>query len=525
MSGTRPPRRRAAVLAVLCLTVAAAAFSTLYIGQGYWLDDSFISFRYARNMIEGHGLVYNVGDPVEGYTNFLWTLVAALGLLLGIEPIHFTQAVSVLAQAATLWALYEIGRAGGQRGWRPVFAPLFLASSVAFLAYPMTGMETSFFTMLLTVSFLLLAHRKHETRGGGIAVGLVLFALGTTRFDGFGPVLLLLSYPLLFDRSRSLGGRLKALAWPVGVLVVAFTAYNAWRLAFYPTPLPNTFYAKTSFSLDRLDVGLGYLTNFALGQGVLVIVLGVLPFALYRASPIARFAAWVVFGQACYVALVGGDWMPHHRFLLPVMPLLFALMQEGWFLAAAPMAERTSSPRVAAGSMLAVVLVFNLAPLLRGLEFDELSGPHFDQHTARRIGRYLEENLPADQVIAIEWGGIVPYYTHHRTLDTYGLTDRAIVLADFPKTVWGRRIKPNYLAQRSPDLIVPNAHVLATEEAAYRSVRPGGPNHYSYYGSMAGTELPYAWKVFRLAEDAWWPGLVRRGPDSIDSEGTGRSDH
>ena len=43
-----------------------------------WVDDdAFISFRYARNLAEGNGLVFNTGERVEGYSNFLWTVVMA----------------------------------------------------------------------------------------------------------------------------------------------------------------------------------------------------------------------------------------------------------------------------------------------------------------------------------------------------------------------------------------------------------------------------------------------------------------
>ena len=53
-------------------------------------DDAFISFRYARNLVRGNGLVFNVGEAVEGYTNFLWTLGVAVGMLLGVEPTTWT---------------------------------------------------------------------------------------------------------------------------------------------------------------------------------------------------------------------------------------------------------------------------------------------------------------------------------------------------------------------------------------------------------------------------------------------------
>lgn len=70
--------------------------------------------------------------------------------MLRLEPLAFTQGVSLLAQAGTLWVLYEIGRTAGHRSWRSVLAPLFLAGSISFLTYPMTGMETTFFTFLLS---------------------------------------------------------------------------------------------------------------------------------------------------------------------------------------------------------------------------------------------------------------------------------------------------------------------------------------------------------------------------------------
>ena len=58
------------------------------VSLSWWLtDDAFISFRYARNLLEGHGLVFNPGERVEGYTNFLWVLeLAALWGLFGLRP-------------------------------------------------------------------------------------------------------------------------------------------------------------------------------------------------------------------------------------------------------------------------------------------------------------------------------------------------------------------------------------------------------------------------------------------------------
>jgi hypothetical protein len=45
----------------------------------YICDDSFITLRYAQNLAEGHGLVFNLNERVEGFTSPLWTILLAGG--------------------------------------------------------------------------------------------------------------------------------------------------------------------------------------------------------------------------------------------------------------------------------------------------------------------------------------------------------------------------------------------------------------------------------------------------------------
>ena len=70
-------------------------------------DDAFISFRYVRNLLEGHGLVFNPGEYVEGYTNFLWILeLAALWGLFGVRLEHAAPWLSIAFTVGTLAALW-----------------------------------------------------------------------------------------------------------------------------------------------------------------------------------------------------------------------------------------------------------------------------------------------------------------------------------------------------------------------------------------------------------------------------------
>src|SRR2546426_6673593 len=84
--GARPwlGRDRSLFAALLLLTALLFGYN---VQRSYFLgDDSFISFRYARHLAEGHGLVWNPGDRVEGYTNFLWVVLMAGGVRVRLEP-------------------------------------------------------------------------------------------------------------------------------------------------------------------------------------------------------------------------------------------------------------------------------------------------------------------------------------------------------------------------------------------------------------------------------------------------------
>ena len=73
------------VWTVVLVVTGLAAFgwqANLYSGP-MLNDDAFISFRYAANLADGQGLVFNQGERVEGFTNFLWVLILAAVRRLG----------------------------------------------------------------------------------------------------------------------------------------------------------------------------------------------------------------------------------------------------------------------------------------------------------------------------------------------------------------------------------------------------------------------------------------------------------
>jgi hypothetical protein len=83
---------------VFVIASAVGVFLLLTIRLwSYVVDDAFISLRYAKHLAEGQGLVYNIGERVEGYTNLLWTLLLSLAHLLPGDVVIWTKLFSVAA--------------------------------------------------------------------------------------------------------------------------------------------------------------------------------------------------------------------------------------------------------------------------------------------------------------------------------------------------------------------------------------------------------------------------------------------
>ncbi len=131
----------------------------------------------------GHGLVYNMGERVEGYTNLLWTLLIAAAMALGIPPETSSKVLGIAAWLALVAVL-------ARRSWRPArprpFVPLAAALVLLmedYQTWATGGLETSLFT-LLVVAGLLLATRANAGVRGLVLAAVVLAAAVATRPDG-----------------------------------------------------------------------------------------------------------------------------------------------------------------------------------------------------------------------------------------------------------------------------------------------------------------------------------------------------
>ena len=319
---------------VAALAIAAAAWQAFLLR--WTCDDAFISFRYAQHFAEGHGLVFNLDPsepPVEGYTNFAWTMWLALGVALGCKDVAletWSIASGILCHAGVVFLLAQIAwRASVGRAIVPIAACGYAAVHHAASLAP-AGLETAPFVLLAAV-LLRSALSMRCVRDAWLA-GFVGVLAAMTRPDGAVFVAAAGLFVLWDARSRKAPRLLLAYVTP---FVLVFVPYLLWRHSYYGYWLPNTFYAKSGGDPYPTQ-GWDYVAGFAKCYYALLPALVLPCLALLWKDPLAGASAYLsrrpwlailafTLPYLAFVVWVGGDFM-FARFLLPIVPILLL----GW---------------------------------------------------------------------------------------------------------------------------------------------------------------------------------------------------
>ncbi len=424
--------------------IAAAAFLIGFARLwGYDLDDTWISLRYAQHLAQGQGLVYNPGERVEGYSNFLWTVLLALPHALRIPPVPFLKVVLAIAALATAWATVRLGRASGltspdarEAGWM-AWAPgwMFLLTPLV-VERTADGLETIPFTLLLVMAA---AWAFEPGRPGrAVRLGLALLALAMMRPDGA------MFAPLLLGIAALRGAGRDALVRAGLVFIIPFAIFMVGRHAYYGDWLPNTFYAKRGGSA-ALGLGWQSLVGFLARNGGWAWVIALPALVLAR----SRAAGWlllaVVVTRIAFHVWAGGEWVGRDRFLLPALPFLYLLV----FAGIARLPARALRPYAAAAAGL---LLLGPAWLAYGTREAEALAYGKGLNAAHgAFGRAVAAGTAPDALIAMDDAGLGPYLARRRNLDMLGLNDRHI--ARLPGR-FSYKVDVPYVLGRSPDLIV-----------------------------------------------------------------------
>lgn len=320
------------------LTWVAAAAIALLVGTALMytseyrfrvIDDSYISFQYAKNWASGNGLVFNPGERVEGYTNFLWiACMTPLWWIVGPDHELFTYCVFGLTIALGVAALVLVAAIGKkvfpERALPATLAVLLLAFDDSFVGYAVMGLENHLLMTLMLVGVWLAVSRPKNWE---ILLGVSFALVAMTRPDGLlwmGTYFLAELLALLPPFRTPEGPPWRSLARTAVAFVLPFGVYYVARFLYYGYPVPNTFYLKVGATFAALARGFEYVSSFVTERyGVPLLALGAV--LVFRTAWVRWLWLHAVLHTG-YIVYVGGDFYSGHRFLLALIPTLALLV-------------------------------------------------------------------------------------------------------------------------------------------------------------------------------------------------------
>lgn len=475
----------------LLLLAAIGAYFYFTLRSDRMQDDAFIFFRYAENFINGHGLVFNIGEYVEGYTGFLWLINLIFLARIGFDLISVSSIFGIIygfgVVAVSVFLTNELRKNKNdldesESKWYSRFSSidlypaLLLVFNSAVHYWAGSGMETMMFSYFLIQGiYFYVKYDLNNIIKKRAHIFLMLAAL--TRPEGILVYVIIFFHKWIYfylDSDKKFESLKHSFLQRenlivLGIFVLPNLLLLIFRLIYYGYPFPNTFYAKSGTSIDYISAGIMYFVEFAVSNLLLGIVLIVPLFLLRKNDNRDKFGLLysIVVIYTLYIILIGGDVLPIFRFFIPILPFIFVL----FVLSISALKEiliskltKEYKPLINFGVFLIVAAVgtFNYFSIYKTVE--EKSN--------------LEKNLIDKMIISAEWFkdlndesgktvsvaattiGALSYYSGEaRIIDMLGLTDEEIAhnpkpIKEISETVTGWKEKNynvEYVLDQKPD--------------------------------------------------------------------------
>jgi len=421
---------------------------TVYGVLVYWfrfivIDDPYISFRYAKNLVEGNGLVFNPGERVEGYSNLTWVLNSAFFIALGFKDPLFSMQMASFMIMTMLIALFCFGLPkkvsnDDDKPWglNPA-AGILVAASYPIAVWTAGALETVAYSVLLFLSAMFTA-RVATKPDRVFSIFLVILIVMTTMTRPEGAMVFGLPMIAFLLRPQSEAKRTLLIVFVISLLLVL--TYTIWRHIYFGTIVPNTVSAKVGGSiLGAIKRGLIYGWEYANGLGGVLAILSVLLLIklakdflknreLSETHRIAVLLTILIYLQSAFVILVGGDWMPGLRFVVPlIIPVCYlaGLLINQW------------KPGIVIPFLLLAIISAPIEAryertmgyqLLEWLRVTADGKP--TTNPLKQMGLEIKQIADEEDVIALSEVGAIPYFSELPVIDMFGLVDREIAQGD-----------------------------------------------------------------------------------------------
>ena len=389
-----------------------------WVTRSFVTDDAWITARYARNLAEGEGFVWNPGgQPTEGFSHPLLFALEAAAHLLGASSVGTARVVGVLCGVGLLlvihrWAPPVVGTSEARvaLGLTALYPPLAL--------WAVGGLETLATALVITAAALVLA-RPH---GGGwrsaAVAGGILALLPWLRPEGLVIALTIAAVAevpgVVVGSRRRLA--LARLARAAGIPIASQLILVAIRLVIYGHLLPNSVLYKSGAG-GTLDVLLQFVEQ---AVPILVLALAGAVMACGRQRVLLVPAAAYALGSVGALNSVNGL----SRFFLPAWPQL-ALLAGLLVVAATRRLGRVGVP-VASGVTAAVLVALFIA-LPAGPSSADARYPVCQHGARRQAALWLLVRTDPGTAFSVSDSGQVPALAARRkAIDQFMLNDPII---------------------------------------------------------------------------------------------------
>ncbi|HKK21190.1 MAG TPA: hypothetical protein VJ983_06940 [candidate division Zixibacteria bacterium] len=433
---------------LLPLIPALLIYALLAHIHNFTQDDAYISYRYVANYLSGHGLVYNYGERVEGFTNFGWVIYTLFWGALGAKYIFISKLTGFVFGGGVVILTFFIAREilDEKDRWFALIPVYIVACNQSLSYWSSAGLATAAFAFFAMLAVWLYLQRNY----------LLIFALAILVFlrpDGAVVTGALIVVEAIERRKIPIFTLRCA-----GAAFVFSIPFVVFKLAYYGSILPNPFYAKTGFRMTQLTNGIEYTGRFMRDYGFYgaALLLPVLVFK--RISIAARSVLTFVVLFVLYVTLIGGDVLKVHRFYLPIFGLTSALVCVGLFKFVKGMKKALRATLLILAGVVLCALTFVLA------DSYVASYNRLEVGFTRKMDFLAKDMLRADHrdfSVAVATIGVFGYrLLGHDVIDMLGLTDSTIArhsedpVPGMSSTWKEQKHNSKYLLGRRPDYII-----------------------------------------------------------------------
>ncbi|MCJ7622942.1 MAG: hypothetical protein MUO76_05535 [Anaerolineaceae bacterium] len=437
MMSTKPHTKLKKFLPFILIILALGART---IPGARTIDDSYITFRYARNLLSGEGFVYNPGERVLGTTTPLFTLLmVGLGSVSGGVEAPFpwlALGLNALADAVTCLMLWQLGRRL-KAEWAGVAAGIIWAVAPYSVTFAIGGLETSVYVLLLTGTTL--AYINHKQKWTAFCAALALL----TRPDA-----LILLGPLALDWFvRSIRSKERVTPGAIIIFLLPTLSWGIFATLYFGSPIPHSVQAKIAAYYLPPTAGFirllqhyatplhqhNYLGSIGIGIGLVLFPFLFLVGARRAWQAETRILSWLLYPWLYFAVFSISNPLIFRWYLTPPLPayFLFILLGADQLLGRAFCSGFAGKAAPWRQWIPAVLLC--MLPLISILTAWELHPDHGPNRAApqmawfkleqlyQQVAEMISPELDSDTVLAAGDVGALGYFTGVQILDTVGL--------------------------------------------------------------------------------------------------------